>query len=545
MNSILIYNGIIHSNYDNPKVNAVFIKNNIIDFVGAYNEAEKLINKDTLMINLNGRSLLPGFNDSHMHLISYGLSKLKVNFSNSKSIKDFQNEIKEFIKNEDKKYFGDWVIGCSWNQENFIENRMPTKEDIDRIISDRPVFLARACYHIGVANSKALELLNINKETEDPAGGKIDKDPITGEPTGILRENALNSINNAVHITDNVENLKEIIKSSISDANKTGITSVQTDDFFHIKKYNNVIKAYEELRDEGKLNARINLQLLLDKVEKLEEFLTNGVKTGDGDNFFKFGPLKVLADGSLGSRTAALEENYNDDNKTNGMLLYNDDELYQLLKTAYNNGLQIAVHAIGDRCINQVIKTLEDLDNKYVKKDPRHRIIHCQICSDDILNKLEKNKIIADIQPIFINTDLHMAEKRVGNKRMKYSYAWNSMLNRNIHLSGSSDSPIEPFNPIYGIYSCVARKDLSGFPESGWYSDEAISLNKAIELFTTNSAYATFEENLKGKIKKGMLADLIVLSDNIFNIEVDEIKDIEVDITIVNGKIVYNRKSPN
>lgn len=543
MSKLFFYNGNILTMNENKVVEAVVVKDNKILFAGPYELAVRFTDNDTKYIDLKGRTLLPGFNDSHMHLISYGLLKYKVNLSEAGSIQEFRETLEKYAENEDIKVFKDWIVGAGWNHQKFAERRLPTKEDIDKVISDRPVFLSRACYHICVVNSKALEIAGITKHTKDPEGGKIDRDPTTGEPTGILRENAVYLVYNKIPFTEDKDEIKEIITESIKDANSVGITSIQTDDFSHLKNYNKIISAYNELHKEGKLNARINLQMLFKNIESLEEFLKVGIKTGDGNEWVRFGPLKILADGSLGSRTAALEEPYNDEPNTRGVLIYKDRELEEILSLAHLNNLQLAVHAIGDRCMNQILKIYEKINKKYPKKDPRFRIIHCQICSEDIIEKFKELEVIADIQPIFIKTDMNMALDRVGSKRIHWSYPWKTMLDYGVRISGGSDCPVEPFNPLLGIYTAVTRQDLEGNPKGGWYPKERLSLLEALRLFTANPAFDTYEEKIKGMIKEGMLADLVVLSDDITKTPLQEIKDIKVDMTIVGGKVVFERKS--
>lgn len=540
MSKTLFYNGIIMTMDDEKRfADAVVVEGQTILYCGSYEGALAHKDENTEIVDLKGRTLTPGFNDSHMHLMSYSLSKFKADFSKGKSIENIQQILKDFAENERAKIFGDWILGHGWNQENFDEKILPTKEDLDKIVNDRPVFLARACYHICVVNSKALELAGITKDTKDPEGGRIDRDPVTGEPTGILRENALYLAYNIIPFTEDLKHIRDLILLGIEDANKVGITSIQTDDFSHLKSYHKVLEAYESLNKEGSLNARINLQMLLDSKDKLVEFLKSNIKTGDGDEYLKFGPLKILADGSLGSRTAALENPYSDDSSTDGVLIYKNEDLEDILAYAHNKGLQLAVHAIGDRCMNQILDIYQELNTKYPKDDPRFRIIHCQIGSEEIYEKFSRLRVIADIQPVFLKTDMHMAEDRVGKDRVKWSYAWKTMKEKGIWLSGSSDAPVEPFEPILGIYCTVARQDLGGYPDGGWYPEEKLDVYEAFKLFTTNSAYSTYEENTKGKIKEGMLADLIILSENVMEIPAEDLKDVKIDMTMIGGKVVY------
>lgn len=542
MSKNFFYNGNILTMDDEVKsVEAIIVENNKISFCGSYEEGLEQTDDSTEMYDLKNRTLLPGFNDSHMHLLNYSLSQYKVNLFESDSITDIKIRLKDFIKNEEVKVFKDWIVGYGWNHVYFEEKRLPTKEDLDAVIKDRPIFLSRACGHICVVNSKALELAGINKETEDPEGGRIDRDSETGEPTGILRENALYLPYEKIPMDEDVDNIKNLLIKGIHKANKAGLTSIQTDDFSHVKLYENVITAYEQLKEEGKLTGRINIQMLLKDINLLKNFFKKGIKTGDGDELLKFGPLKLLADGSLGSRTAAMEKPYSDDESTDGVLIYKDKEIYKLLETAHINGLQLAVHAIGDRCINQVLDSYDSIIKRHPKEDPRFRIVHAQIASEEIFEKFQKLNAIADIQPIFMKTDMYMAEDRVGAERLKTSYAWKTMSDKGIHLSGSSDCPIEPFDPILGVYATVTRKNLKGDPKQGWHKEECMELYDALKLFTTNSAYSTYEEKIKGKIKVGMLADLVILSDNIMEVDKEDIKDIKIDMTMVDGKIVYEK----
>lgn len=542
MNKKFFYNGnILTMEDDKRSVESVVIENGKITFCGTYKDGIEQIDEGFDKIDLAGRTLMPGFNDSHMHLLNYGLSQYKANLFEIDSIPNIQNRLLNFVNNEGMKAFGKWVVGYGWNHIYFQEKRLLNKDDIDSIIKDRPVFLSRACGHICVVNSKALELAGINKDTKDPEGGKIDRDPETGEPTGILRENALYMAYNMIPMPEDVDKIKDLIEIGIKNANKAGLTSIQTDDFSHVKSYNKVIEAYTQLKEEGNLNARINLQMLLMNLDILNNFLELNIRTGDGDESLRFGPLKLLADGSLGSRTAALEEPYSDDGTTDGVLIYKDEEIYEILKTAYTNGLQTVVHAIGDKCMNQILDCYKSLMEEHPKEDPRFRIIHAQIASNEIFDKFKDLKVIADVQPVFMKTDMHMAEDRVGPERIKTSYAWKTMIDKGIHLSGGSDCPIEPFDPILGVYSAVTRKDLQGNPKEGWYSQESLDVYEGLKLYTTNSAYSTFEENIKGKIKEGMLADLIILSDNIMDTKEEDIKNIKIDMTFVGGKIVYER----
>lgn len=528
---------ILTMDVDKPEVEAMLIEQDKIVEVGSNKEIQKLVDEKTEIIDLKNKRVVPGMNDSHMHLLSYGLSTKKVDLRECKSLQDIKREMQRYLEGEEEQYFGDWIVGHGWNEENFDNPQLPLAEFLDEISKDRPIYISRACYHIAAVNSKALELAGINSSTKDPDGGKIDRSA-EGKETGILRENGLLLVYNLIEISDEIDVLKRLIIDSAEDALKVGLTSIQSDDFGHLKDYNKVIEAYKSLEEEGKLPIRINHQMLV-KLDVLQELIGRGVKTGEGSNTLKFGPLKVLADGSLGGRTAALLEGYEDDKDNKGILIHSKSYLKELLKTAAAGGIQLAVHAIGDRAMEEVLSVYEEVYQKDLSKRPR--LIHCQITNDSILNKMADLNVMADIQPSFVMTDMKMVANRVGEGRAEDSYNWKTMLEKGIRVAGSSDAPIESFNPFLGIYAAVTRRNMEGAPEGGWYPQESLSLMEAIELYTVGSSFATFEEDIKGKLKKGYLADFIILDRDIFEISPLDIKNIEVETTYVGGECKYKQ----
>ncbi|KAB3539066.1 amidohydrolase [Alkaliphilus pronyensis] len=533
-NTIYINGNIITMDDEQPKAEAIYVKGDSFYRVGSVKEVMSYSDDNTRVIDLKNQTVLPGMNDSHMHLISYALSTKKVDLRHCKSLEDIKNSINEYLK-KDEFFFGDWIVGHGWNDEDFKDRGYPIAEFLDEICRDRPIYLSRACYHIAAVNTKALELANINRKTLDPDGGKIDRDN-AGNPTGILRENALLLAYNTIPMPKDIKQIKELIKAGINDALKMGLTSIQTDDFKHVGGYEKVLKAYKELEKEGELDLRLNLQMLL-YLEELEGFLKLGIITGEGSNILKYGPLKVLADGSLGGKTAALENPYEEDEDNYGILIYESEKLEALLKLASDNGLQLAVHAIGDGAMNQLLTIYDKLYKN--KKQHRARLIHCQITNPKIISKMKNLEVIADIQPSFLMTDMKMLFDRIGEGRAKDSYSWKSMLKNGVVVAGGSDSPIESFNPFLGIYAAVTRKDMEEKPEGGWYPEESLTLEEAIKIYTVGSSYASFEENYKGKIKEGHLADFIVLDRDISKISPLDIKNIKVKATYVGGVEKY------
>lgn len=537
----IFYNGIIRTmDKAIPMAEAVAIKNRIILRVGKNEDILKLKNENTMVIDLKGRLMVPGFNDSHMHLLGCGLTFDYVSLGKSTSIDDLIKIGQDALKDREYKC-GDWVVGRGWNNDYWNKETFPTKYDLDKVSTELPVVFTRACGHVTVVNSKALEFMNVDKTTPQVEGGVFDKDE-SGEPLGIFRELALNLVYDRIP-NPSVEDLKKMIVNAANRALEQGITSVQSDDFESApgKDFQKVLRAYEELVEENALPVRVNEQCLLFTKERLEEFFSLGYKTNKGNDFFKIGPLKLLGDGSLGARTAYLSKPYADDPSTCGIPCYTQEELDELIITAHNNHMPCAVHCIGDGIMSMVLNSIEKAQMLNPKKDMRHGIVHCQITDKEILERYRDLNVIAHIQPIFLHYDSHIVDKRVGKELAKTSYNWKSMTDMGIHVACGSDAPVEPFDVLPNIYCAVTRKDLKGYPEEGWYPEQCMSVEEAVYGFTMGSAYASYDENIKGSITVGKYADMVVLEENIFEIDPMRIKDVKVDMTIVNGDIKFSR----
>lgn len=520
---------------------ALGVNRNKIEALGSTSEILLLKDSNTEIIDLEGKTVVPGFNDSHMHLLNYGYSLTQVNLIGTDSAEEINERVKEFISKEQIEK-GKWVRGRGWNQDYFKgEKRFPTKYDLDKISTEYPIIVTRICGHVGVINSKALEILNIGKGTPQFEGGQFDLDH-NGEPVGIFREMALTAVYNSIPEPSLIE-VKHMIEIAITEMNKQGITSVGTDDFESLpgKNYDLVMKAYNELKSEKKLNVRIYEQCLIPDIDKLEEFFRKGYKTGFGDEFLKIGPLKLLVDGSLGARTAALIKPYEDEQDNYGITLLTQDEVDKLVSLSSEYNTHIIIHAIGDRAMYMAFESIEKELSKKPKKDHRHGIVHCQITDEALINKFKELDIVAYIQPIFLDYDWNMVKKRVGEDREKTSYNWKSMVDKGVKIACGSDAPVETFNVLYGIYEAVTRKDLAGQPTEGWLKNQALTVDEALYGYTMGGAFSSFEEDIKGSIEIGKLADIVVLSEDIFEIENDKIKDINVEMTVFNGKIIYKK----
>lgn len=529
---MILYNGKIYTMDKGKVVEAIKITGNKISKLG--NSLDVLVFKDKNeeCIDLKGKSVIPGFNDSHMHLYGFGTTLEMVDLKNISSIEEIISKVKNYIKISNIPY-GKWVKGRGWNQDYFTNRVFPTRYDLDKISSEHPIILTRACGHMAVVNSKAIEICGLDNMKKNIEGGEYDLS------LGIFKEKALSLILDNIP-KPSIIDIKKTLIEAMKYVNSMGITSVQTDDLSHCGNYKNMLLAYDELNKENRLNCRIYEQCLLNK-DKLSEFIELGYKTGIGDDYFKIGPLKILSDGSLGARTAALENHYIDDPSTKGVMCYTQDELDDLITYAHINDMQIATHCIGNRAMRMVLDSYEKAFSIKNNNNHRHGIIHCQITDKSILNRFKELNICAYIQPIFLHYDIHIVEKRVGKELASTSYAFKSMLNKEIKVSLGTDCPVESCNPFENIYCAVNRQDLHGLPLNGWNKQESLSVYDAVYHYTVGGAYQSFAENIKGCIKTNYLADFVVLSDDIFTIEPMKIKDIEVLMTFVGGKIVYKK----
>lgn len=532
MDYLLINGEIFTMDNEKPVVQALAIKNDRIIATGTTEEIKNFKNAHTKVIDLDGRTVIPGLNDSHLHFYSTGLYLDLVDLMGSTSIHEVKEQVRRYINERNIKP-GTWIRGRGWNQEHFTdEKRFITRQDLDDITTDHPLLLYRTCGHVLIANSKAIEMAELEKRSLE---GHYDLHH------GIFKEQAIESLLKAIP-DPTFDDIKRTIQRAARHANRYGITSVQADDLMHLpsQDYRKILKAYETLQDEGQLTCRIYQQAQLPNITLLKDFLNEGYTTGVGNEYFKIGPLKLLGDGSLGARTAALRKPYHDDPKTKGILNYTDEELRELIETAHTNHMQLAIHGIGDRTIDQILNIYEDVLKRYPRNDHRHGIVHAQIMDEELMNRMKKLNVLAYVQPIFINYDHLIVESRVG-PLVKTSYAYKTMKELGIHMSFGTDSPVEKIYPLDNIYSAVTRKGLDGTPLNGWMSEEAVTVYDAVYAYTVESAYAEFMEHEKGKLKPNYFADLIILDQNIFNIDPEKIRETEVLLTMVGGQVVYKK----
>lgn len=537
----ILYNGKIYTaNTDDDFVEAIAIDKNIIKKIGSSKDILKYSTSKTKLINLNKKLVVPGFIDSHMHYLKYCKNKSNVDLRGVKSIKEIIDRMRRYIEiNNIQK--GQWVIGVNWNQDFFSDNeekRFPNKFDLDKISEDHNIVLIRTCYHIFCTNNKTMSTAKVDRNTKQPLDGEfmVDKG---GNPVGIFCEGAVNLIQKAKEPM-NKEELIRILALGSKDLSKHGITSIHTDDLGEdVKSIYDVLEAYEYLNKNELLNFRIYKQSRLSGCNGLKEFTELGFFTGKGNDRFKIGPLKIMLDGSLGARTAALNQPYKDDKSTRGILAYDTEELEKMVKLAHESKIQIAMHAIGDRAIDQALYCLEKAISGDSNYNLRHGIVHFQITTEEAIKRMKDLKGVVYAQPVFTDYDWNMAPYRINDNLEKTSYSWKSIYDSNINICFSSDAPVESFNVLEGIYHAISMKDKQGRPEGSWKPDQRLLVSEAIKAFTINGAKASFEENIKGSIELGKLADIVVLSKDIFKCKEEDILKTKVDMTIFNGEIVY------
>ena len=517
---VLLNANVVTLNPKQPKAEAIAIQNGRIIAARSNKEIRKYIGKKTRVIDAKNKTIVPGFADCHVHMTGFGQFLQTLDLRNVESMKEMQRKMREYAQENSEK---SWILGGRWDQDKFAAKRYPTRWDLDAAIADKPVFLVRVCGHLGVANSKALQLAGISKETTIESG-KIDLDQATGEPNGILRENALELVWKAIP-KPNPKELEETCISACKKAVKAGLTSVHW-----IVGSAQEIRIIQKLHLNGKLPLRVYLGI---SVDLLDQLIDLGLLTGFGNDMVKIGFVKVFADGSLGARTAALKEPYSDNPETRGIMLYTQRKLNKLVSKAHKAGLQLAVHAIGDRAIETVLKAFENALKKHPRENHRHRIEHCSVLNPRLIERMKRLGLIASVQPHFTFSDFWVAD-RVGKDRARWVYPFKTLMKEGLIVTSGSDCPVEPIDPLLGVWAAVARRSVA---------EESLTVEEALKTYTLNAAYGSFDENNKGTIEVGKFADLTVLSDDLLNVPPDEIKKARVEMTIVDGKIVYSRSS--
>lgn len=531
----LYFNGKIYLERD-TFADSMLVEGGTIAAVGSCKEVQAAAAQMAIQIthttNLEGKTVIPGINDSHQHTFGVGKLLLGVNLAQADSIEAMVDMGKKHLE-QHPLTAGQVLVGRGWNQDNFAdEKKMPTRQDLDRITTDFPVIFTRACGHILCANSKALQLAGIDKDTAAAQGGEIYRDS-SGVPNGLISENAIEQINVVIPpIT--VEYVAQAVGLAMQRAAQYGITTLQTNDIDGAH-WQTVQKGYHLLFDTNPNAVRICHQSTFTSSADYQQFVQDGCGTGGGDDMLMYGPLKLYSDGSLGARTAFMKQPYADDATTQGIPTLTQQQLDSLVQTADKNSCQVIVHCIGNGAMEMV---LDAFDTVTQKGNPhRHGIVHCQITDRQMIQRFKDRDILAFVQPIFIHYDMTVVESRVGKKLAQTSYAFGDMYRMGIHTSYGTDSPVEDMNPWENIYCAITRSRLDGKGE--YLPQQRVDIYDAIDQYTAGSAYAQFAENKKGRLKPGFFADFAVLDRDIFTATPQEIMATKVLLTVVNGRTVY------
>lgn len=538
MADLIFYNGIVHTMADNAaetKVSAAAVSGNLIQAVGDDEDILKLAEENCRMVNLHGRCLVPGFQDSHCHLLLTGQGFRNLDLRGVRSAEELIEAGQAYIR-EHQVPEGTWILGDGFDDNLFFRPGLPDIRVVDAISTRHPILIQRVCGHVGTANTMAFQRVGFDAHTSFP-GGVIDLDE-RGEVTGVLREVALNQLKMRIPKPDAAE-LKAATMDAIRHVNQYGITSVHTDDR-EGGRLEDILCAYQELEQEGLLNVRVWEEVQAARPEVLQAFLDKGLRTGDGSDYFKIGNIKLILDGSLGARTASLREDYSDDPGNRGITVYTQPELDEMVMMAHEAGMQVACHAIGDRAVEQCVTAFEKAYQSD-RRDLRNRVVHCQFVDDELICRMAESHTGADIQPGFAISDYPLVASRLG-KREPWGYRWKSLLNAGVHMGAGSDGPVESYSPVLGIHDAVNRSGGEMMPEDGWHPEEKLTAREALYLYTRGGSYLSFEEDRKGQIRTGFLADLAVLSEDILRVPSEKIRDIQVEMTVLGGKVVYERE---
>ena len=479
-------------------------------------------------IDLHGRLVVPGFNDSHVHLIDGANELVEVDLRAANNAAEAATRLQGYVKTQPK---GRWIRGGFWDHESWPGQQLPTRADIDRLTPDHPVFVLRLDGHMALANSLALKLAGVTRDTPVPDGGAIVKDA-AGEPTGVLKDNAMDLVWRVVPPATLDETLTKA-RAGLAHAARLGVTTIQdmTTDATQFA-------AYQRLRESGELPVRITSH----QNRSIEGLIAAGIHTGFGDDWLRIGGVKLFADGSMGSGTAAFFAPYADDPSTAGLLIQPADVLETQMLAADAAGFQLVVHAIGDKANASVLDILERLQETRVRSDRRARIEHAQVVRDADKARFAAAGVIASIQPSHCIDDMRWAEKRIGLARSAEAYDFKSFVSAGVRIAFGTDWYVEPLDPMLGLYAAITRQFPDGTPDNGWFPEERLTLPQAIEFYTAGSAYAEFADTRKGRLKPGYLADLVVLSKNLFEIQPREILTTKPVLTVVGGRISYEGK---
>ena len=516
-----------------PEAEAVAIAGNRIAAVGSTADLRALAGPKSRVIEAGRKSVLPGFNDAHVHWLGGGFSLSDVNLRDAQSPEEFARRIGQYAKKLPK---GWWIVGGRWDHENWPGAPLPTRAMIDAVTADHPVFVKRLDGHMALANSLALKLAGVTPETQDPPGGLIVRDPKTGEPTGILKDAAEDLVSRVIPERSFDEKLAAA-RAATAHAASLGVTSVQD------MSAGSDVGLYQYLLERGELKTRI---YCMRSIVSWETLARTGIRAPFGNDLLRIGGLKGFADGSLGSSTALFFEPYNDTPDTRGLLfnqMMPEGAMLKRVLGADKAGLQVMIHAIGDEANLRILDIYQQVIEQNGPRDRRFRIEHAQHLRQSEVPRFGRQQVIASMQPFHCADDARWCEKRIGAARAKGSYAFRSLIQTGAVLAFGTDWAVAPLNPMLGLKAAVTRQSLNGTPPDGWVPEQKITLEDAVRAYTAGAASAEFSEAVKGSLTPGKLADLVMLDRDIFRIDPVEIEKAKVAMTIMDGRVVYDAET--
>jgi predicted amidohydrolase YtcJ len=531
---IVFRNGQIYTvNERQPRAQAIAVKGSRIIFVGSNAGVRPYEGKGTRVVDLKGKTVVPGMTDSHYHLYGVGQREMTLNLEGTTSLADFLAKVKARV---DQAKPGEWITGRGWIETFWKPPVFPTRQDLDRVAPNNPVFLDRADGHGAVVNSAALKLAGVDRNTQNPFGGEISKDK-AGEPNGMLLDNAQDLVTKHIPPTT-VADAERAILLGVKRSIELGWCQIQDAGGSYTD-----VALYRKLYGEGKIKLRI-YKAVHGPSESSQQLLREGATIGAYDGRFTLRTIKVVSDGALGSRGAALLAPYADKPETSGFLTVKEEELLPMLSEALRQGIQVETHAIGDRANRFTLDSYEKAfaavpQNQRKISDPRWRIEHAQVVNPADIPRFARLGVIPSMQPSHAIGDLHFAPSRLGIARLEGAYAWQSFIKNGSIIAAGSDAPVERGEPMIEFYAAVARRDQKGFSGEGWHPEQAVTREQALKMFTLWPAYAAFEEKIKGSIEVGKLADLTVFSADIMKIAEPEILRTRCLMTVIGGEIVY------
>src|SRR5438067_6596288 len=531
--TLIITNAAVYTvDKQHPTAEAVAIIGDRIVAVGSSAEIDVWHGPETKVIDVGRKLVLPGFNDAHVHFIQGGAQLDQVQLTDAASPEEFAKRIAAQMKKTPK---GEWILGGRWDETKWPKQELPTKELVDGVTGATPIFVERYDGHEALANSAAMKLAGVDAKTADVPGGVIVRDA-SRNPTGIFKDAAQELINKVIPPMSRGQRIR-VARRALEHAASLGVTSVQ-----HMNPEFADVAAYSELAEKGELTTRI---YAVPMETNWQDQAKVGIRHAWGSSYLRLGAVKGYADGSLGSRTAYMFEPFADDPGNSGLLsdeMHPPSAMRERLMGADAAGLQLRVHAIGDRAISMMLDIFGDIEKEHGYHDQRFAIEHAQHTAQKDFERFAKLHVIASMQPYHAIDDGRWAEKRLGHDRTRYSYAWRSFLDHGVMLAFGTDWPVAPLDPIQGLYAAVTRATLDGKNPGGWTPEEKITLPEAIEAYTMGSAFAEFQEREKGSITPGKLADMVIMSDHIFDVNPEAIRNVKVRTTILGGQVVYGEQ---